>query len=184
MIEVGNRFTRLVVEGRLGLEGNHSAWKCRCDCGQEVTARGDKLLGGRVKSCGCLRDEISADAHAKKVAAELPDWEKQKTEIAACLRELRRALVVAERLASKSIATRLREEPGAGFSKAEGLPAEEIRHFHQEGNPGSVAVAFKSWAEVMLEILRVGPDKDQISLDVNFYRKPNPSDDGLKETNE
>ena len=30
-------------------------WRCRCDCGKEVTILGASLRTGNTKSCGCLR---------------------------------------------------------------------------------------------------------------------------------
>lgn len=54
---VGKKFGRLEVLFRLPNEGNYSVWKCRCDCGAEISALGCKLTGGRKKSCGCLIDE-------------------------------------------------------------------------------------------------------------------------------
>lgn len=36
-------------------------WRCRCECGQEVTvARGD-LRSGRTRSCGCFNRERAAE---------------------------------------------------------------------------------------------------------------------------
>ncbi len=61
----GQRVGRLVVTApgehrRLG----HATWVCRCDCGAEVTVRGDSLRAcltqGRTPSCGCLKLELLA----------------------------------------------------------------------------------------------------------------------------
>lgn len=32
-------------------------WSCRCDCGVEKVVRGQDLVNGLIKSCGCFRDE-------------------------------------------------------------------------------------------------------------------------------
>lgn len=32
-------------------------WKCLCECGKTITARGSHLKNGHTKSCGCLRSE-------------------------------------------------------------------------------------------------------------------------------
>lgn len=51
------RFGRLVViRNERGLDGRRVA-VCRCDCGKTKTANLSKLRAGRVKSCGCLREE-------------------------------------------------------------------------------------------------------------------------------
>lgn len=33
----------------------HSYWRCRCECGTEILARHDNLVGNSILSCGCLR---------------------------------------------------------------------------------------------------------------------------------
>lgn len=33
------------------------SFKCQCDCGNKVTVRGQNLLNGSTKSCGCLAKE-------------------------------------------------------------------------------------------------------------------------------
>jgi len=182
IIVPGDRFWKLEVLEPATSDDGRSRWKCRCDCGQVIITRQDKLAAGRVKSCGCLRQQIAVAAHAKKVASELPEWEKQKIEITTCLRELRRALVVADKLSSRAIATKLWEKLGEGFNKIERHPdGTETRHFHQEGTPACVAESFKLWALVMFDILKTGPANDWIGLDVYFYRKPNPSSEGQNE---
>lgn len=50
----GRRFGRLTVLSRNGSKNESALWRCRCDCGQEKTIRGDALRGGLTKSCGCL----------------------------------------------------------------------------------------------------------------------------------
>ena len=52
--ETGNRYGRLLV-----LERDRRGWLCQCDCGQTKTTMGSSLRGGGVKSCGCLRQEIT-----------------------------------------------------------------------------------------------------------------------------
>jgi hypothetical protein len=54
------RFSRLVVLNpahRDQSEGLH--WRCRCDCGNEVTVGGPNLRKGMTRSCGCLLREIA-----------------------------------------------------------------------------------------------------------------------------
>lgn len=61
----GQVFARLTVLGYSGLdsEGRNSIWLCRCSCGKVVDVRADHLRSGRMKSCGCLRREISSQVH-------------------------------------------------------------------------------------------------------------------------
>lgn len=40
--------------------GKASYWVCECDCGTVKSVRGDGLVGGTSKSCGCLKKEVSA----------------------------------------------------------------------------------------------------------------------------
>lgn len=58
---IGRRFGRLVVtsyEGRRD-QGYYSPelYRCKCDCGKEITVSKASLLSGSVKSCGCIRKE-------------------------------------------------------------------------------------------------------------------------------
>lgn len=54
----GVRFGRLVAERRTDEtpEDRSARWVCRCDCGNITEARGTALRYGKIKSCGCLRD--------------------------------------------------------------------------------------------------------------------------------
>lgn len=51
----GQRFGRLVAI-KLSEErrGGQVYWLCKCDCGNEKTVSVSNLIGGGVKSCGCL----------------------------------------------------------------------------------------------------------------------------------
>ena len=54
-MEPGERYGRLVVTGQRG------SWiECRCDCGATKIVAGNKLRGGEVQSCGCLKREQRA----------------------------------------------------------------------------------------------------------------------------
>lgn len=37
--------------------GRRAQWRCRCSCGNEIITRGKDLRNGKVKSCGCLKQE-------------------------------------------------------------------------------------------------------------------------------
>jgi hypothetical protein len=69
---IGLRFSRLVVTERGPPLGRNRMWVCRCDCGTEMLARGNKLKSGQTKSCGCLaRSESGINPHGpKRQAAE------------------------------------------------------------------------------------------------------------------
>lgn len=54
----GQRFGRLVVIEQIGKYQNNLLWRCKCDCGNERTTIGTKLRTGKVRSCGCLVDEM------------------------------------------------------------------------------------------------------------------------------
>ena len=53
----GKRFGRLTVIRENGKKNGRTAWLCKCDCGNTSVVEKDKLLAGKSKSCGCLRDE-------------------------------------------------------------------------------------------------------------------------------
>lgn len=62
----GQRFGRLLVVERNGSNKNGRAmWKCKCDCGSEVTILGNMLLNQQATSCGCLRKELAKEAIAR-----------------------------------------------------------------------------------------------------------------------
>jgi len=56
----GRRFGRLVVLDRdpIKTRPGHN-WACVCDCGQATTVHGNNLRRGYIKSCGCMRNELS-----------------------------------------------------------------------------------------------------------------------------
>jgi hypothetical protein len=57
-IEIGQRFTRLVVTARAGKD----RWAVRCDCGVTKTVYTSSLRT-TTKSCGCLKREVDARRH-------------------------------------------------------------------------------------------------------------------------
>lgn len=56
----GRRFGKLTVLSLHSTRHSESYWLCLCDCGHKKTIRGNSLLHGHTRSCGCLRKEISA----------------------------------------------------------------------------------------------------------------------------
>jgi hypothetical protein len=57
----GRRCGRLVVLSRGANTKAGVMWMCRCDCGREKAVLGEHLRRERVRSCGCLRGEISSE---------------------------------------------------------------------------------------------------------------------------
>lgn len=58
---VGEKYGRLTVVEFVKLENHKTFWKCVCDCGLTVIAKGNSLRTGNTKSCGCLRRENTAE---------------------------------------------------------------------------------------------------------------------------
>lgn len=49
----GQRFGRLTVVAPAEKVGSMSAWRCRCDCGNETVVTIGRLRNGQTTSCGC-----------------------------------------------------------------------------------------------------------------------------------
>ena len=60
----GQRFGRLTVIDRADTQNGHVRWRCRCDCGNITIVKGIHLKNGRTKSCGCLIEETTRNAHS------------------------------------------------------------------------------------------------------------------------
>lgn len=54
---VGQKYGRLTVLDRADNVKGRVAWKCECDCGNQVTVLSYSLRTGNTKSCGCLVSE-------------------------------------------------------------------------------------------------------------------------------
>lgn len=55
---VGHRYGRLVALSPAGKIGAVSAWRCRCDCGNETVVRMTGLRSGGTQSCGCRKLDV------------------------------------------------------------------------------------------------------------------------------
>lgn len=53
----GQRFGILYVTEFLRMKGNHSIYKCICDCGKETEVYANNLKRNHTTSCGCLSDK-------------------------------------------------------------------------------------------------------------------------------
>lgn len=56
----GQRFGRMTVIEKTGErdKAGNFLWKCKCECGSEVNVITTYLKRGKIKSCGCLREEL------------------------------------------------------------------------------------------------------------------------------
>jgi hypothetical protein len=66
----GQRFGRLTVIGVApASRGGRTQWTCLCDCHREHVASTASLRGGDVRSCGCLRRDVSRQTTLKNIKA-------------------------------------------------------------------------------------------------------------------
>lgn len=55
-IKPGDRFGKLTVLSYISHRvGGGSIWQCQCECGQTMLVRGDSLITGHTRSCGCTK---------------------------------------------------------------------------------------------------------------------------------
>lgn len=57
----GQKFERLTVIKLLEIKNGAKYWECLCDCGNLTRVSTSRLIRGKTKSCGCLRDEKASD---------------------------------------------------------------------------------------------------------------------------
>lgn len=63
----GQRFGRLTAVEKAGKNNRKGTlWKCKCDCGNEVTVLAINLKQGRTTSCGCFQKEIASKGAKKR----------------------------------------------------------------------------------------------------------------------
>ncbi len=55
---VGQIFNYLTVIQYIGVIANNRCYKCLCKCGKTTTVPQYALKTGKIKSCGCLREEV------------------------------------------------------------------------------------------------------------------------------
>ena len=56
----GQRFGKLTVLGAAENIGSRTAWRCKCECGQEATVTTRRLRAGSWTSCGCDKEMFGA----------------------------------------------------------------------------------------------------------------------------
>ncbi len=62
---IGCKFGRLTVIERVSKNGR-GYYKCKCECGNEITTRADQLKNGRTKSCGCYNSDKAKSGDARR----------------------------------------------------------------------------------------------------------------------
>lgn len=67
-------FGRLTVISLSHKKNGKPYWSCKCLCGKDVTARGDSLKIGRIKSCGCYIREIKKTSTRKHGLYKTPEY--------------------------------------------------------------------------------------------------------------
>ncbi len=62
----GQKFDKLTVLQEAGrTKDRHIAWRCLCDCGNEVLVSSKDLVSGHTKSCGCLQKQQTSKVKYK-----------------------------------------------------------------------------------------------------------------------
>ncbi len=61
----GMKFGRLTVIERIENKNKKTCWRCRCDCGNEISVISTNLTQAHTQSCGCLHDETASKMHIK-----------------------------------------------------------------------------------------------------------------------
>lgn len=151
MIELGKRFTRLIITGPANSRDGHTQWMCDCDCGiKNFVAREDKLNDGRVKSCGCLRQDFR-------------DLEKEKADVSKHLKQLMQLMILANKLTQRLALKKLTYMP---------LDPSNFNHFESSGYPQKVAKEFEEWAVIVKELLELGPPTESIAVVVDIKNSP------------
>jgi len=74
----GQRFGRLLILGRSASDRTGKQWwLCKCDCGSEKWISANNMSQGRIRSCGCLKREVSPNlvhGHSIGPSTEYMTW--------------------------------------------------------------------------------------------------------------
>ena len=81
---VGKRFGRLVVIKESKKSGRSIYWKCKCDCGNFKIIQGRHLRSGDIKSCGCLKKELSMKRYTTHGMRDSPEYQSWKSMLHRC----------------------------------------------------------------------------------------------------
>lgn len=75
----GQRFGRLVAIERIGTKWGCAVWRCRCDCGKEVSIPTNCLRNGNTRSCGCIHSEqLSKRNKSNKIHGGCTDYKEER----------------------------------------------------------------------------------------------------------
>ena len=77
---LNQRFNRLLVLAHI----KGALWGCQCDCGKIVNIRTSSLKNGKIKSCGCLKNEGNNKSHGLSKTRFFSIWSHMKNR---CLNE-------------------------------------------------------------------------------------------------
>lgn len=67
---LGKKIGKLLVVEEVEKVGGHRMFKCLCDCGNEIITRGESLVSGSTKSCGCSRGEFVSKANKADITGQ------------------------------------------------------------------------------------------------------------------
>ena len=74
LIEIGQRFGRLVVTSRMPNKDHSLFFLCKCDCGNEKGICKGSLVSGDTRSCGCLKRETSRITNLHHGMSNSPEY--------------------------------------------------------------------------------------------------------------
>lgn len=63
IVEIGQRFSMLIVCSQAEKKNGTIMFSCKCDCGKTREVRKDSLVNNYTKSCGCLRKRGNRHTH-------------------------------------------------------------------------------------------------------------------------
>lgn len=62
----GEKYGRITVVEKVGYtRGGKVLWRCKCECGRETSSTSSDLHAGHIRSCGCLRSELTSTRTTK-----------------------------------------------------------------------------------------------------------------------
>lgn len=70
----GLRYGRLVAIRLLSTQNKQRVWLFKCDCGKYTRAQGCNVRYGDIKSCGCLRNEVTGNRSRTHGRSKTPEW--------------------------------------------------------------------------------------------------------------
>ena len=80
MTSAGAVYGRLTVES-VRSDGRRTFCVCACSCGSSKEIRADHLNAGKIRSCGCLNRELTAErstTHGASMTSEYASWSHMK----------------------------------------------------------------------------------------------------------